>query len=199
MFVIIDNTWLSSALFNPFSHGADYVVLSLAKYYSGGAAIAGAILTKDQEVHKTVSYQRIVDGCHVCPAAALAVTRNLGSLDARVRTGSDKTHGVLAGLKAARHPKICDIRHAEAKGESDLIPSVFTILLKVPSVSRVRKILPTGRVEYKTSFGGFTTRFDPFPHKEGEGFVRVRVAIGFDPNELVPDIVKNILDVLDAL
>jgi len=43
--VIVDNTWLSHVIFNPFSiEQVDVVVYSLSKYYSGGTAIAGAIL-----------------------------------------------------------------------------------------------------------------------------------------------------------
>jgi len=42
--VIVDNTWLTGIVFNPFEYGADYVVSSLAKYYSNGRAQGGVIL-----------------------------------------------------------------------------------------------------------------------------------------------------------
>ena len=34
-YVIVDNTWLTDKIFNPFEHGATIVVTSLTKYYSG--------------------------------------------------------------------------------------------------------------------------------------------------------------------
>jgi cystathionine beta-lyase/cystathionine gamma-synthase len=40
---IVDNTWLSIASYNPFDYGADFCVISLTKYYSGGLAIAGTV------------------------------------------------------------------------------------------------------------------------------------------------------------
>jgi cystathionine beta-lyase/cystathionine gamma-synthase len=45
-YVIMDNTWLTCAVFNPFRapYEADCVVTSLTKYYSSGCAIGGAIL-----------------------------------------------------------------------------------------------------------------------------------------------------------
>ena len=44
--VIVDNSWLSCYIFNPFLFDVDVVLNSLTKYYSGGTAICGAILFK---------------------------------------------------------------------------------------------------------------------------------------------------------
>jgi cystathionine beta-lyase/cystathionine gamma-synthase len=41
--IIVDNTWLSPAAFNPFRHGADVVVESGSKYLSGGHHIWGHV------------------------------------------------------------------------------------------------------------------------------------------------------------
>ena len=46
LFVVVDNTWLTSEIFSPFDHDVDAVVSSLTKYYSAGTAIAGFVIFK---------------------------------------------------------------------------------------------------------------------------------------------------------
>ena len=43
---MVDNTWLTSSVFNPFDFDIDIVVTSLSKYYSAGSCIGGAIIYK---------------------------------------------------------------------------------------------------------------------------------------------------------
>jgi methionine-gamma-lyase len=62
--LIVDNTW-TSALFNPFSYGADIVVLSLTKYYSGGRAIGGACLFADMDLHDVMDRYLLNYGFYV--------------------------------------------------------------------------------------------------------------------------------------
>ncbi len=55
LIVIIDNTWLTHVIFNPFEYGADIVCSSLTKYYSGGHVIAGITLFADSELENELS------------------------------------------------------------------------------------------------------------------------------------------------
>lgn len=45
--MIVDNTWLTSTIFNPFDFKhVDIVVSSMSKYYSAGSCIGGAVWYK---------------------------------------------------------------------------------------------------------------------------------------------------------
>jgi len=67
--VIVDNTWLSHVVFNPFTSNVNFVVLSLTKYYSAAQVIGGAILSN---FNNEISFNDIIVwttyyGYHVSP------------------------------------------------------------------------------------------------------------------------------------
>ena len=45
--VVVDNTWLTHVIFNPFEYYADFIIISMTKYSSGGNCVAGAIICKN--------------------------------------------------------------------------------------------------------------------------------------------------------
>jgi len=102
---VVDNTWLTSEIFNPFEHGADYVVNSLTKYYSGGTAICGCILGHDTPVMKRVFIWSNLNGIHVSPHTCQIVLDNIQTLKERIEKSSNLTRESLNLLKSL-YPEI---------------------------------------------------------------------------------------------
>ena len=106
--VIVDNTWLTDLIFNPFMYDVDVVVTSLTKYYSGGCAIGGAILSRSQfDRYFEENIKR--NGLHVSPYNARIISENLISLEQRLKQSSQTTLQVLKQLET--NPKITTLVH----------------------------------------------------------------------------------------
>ncbi len=175
--VVIDNTWLTSAILNPFeTHEADFVVLSLAKHYSAGRHIAGAVLQKQwchtSSVHLWI--HRL--GLHVSPVAVRAILDAMSSLDERVAEAGKNTEILFKNLNSLWNTRFY---HPCASGASlPHWPSQFCFDIKT-SKTRALKLIKKSGLPVKTSYGGKDSRIDSFPHKDGE-YVRIRVSVGLE-------------------
>ena len=70
LYTIVDNTWLSIVIFNPFNYSVDVVVGSLTKYVSGGTAIGGIVLMNETNTKCGSSYLiewSCLNGSHLSP------------------------------------------------------------------------------------------------------------------------------------
>lgn len=183
---VIDNTWLTSLVFNPFQHGADVVVISLTKYYGGGVAIGGAIVACSSLIAEISEASRLM-GQHVSPHNCRLISNGMQSMQQRLCSSYTLTLALLKHLSTTFavpiiHPSLpSHVSHELAKKyfKNDLGPSVFTFHLKVSSTSAARRALQSSRIEYQTSFGSKLTRSDPWPYQEGDVFV-CRLAVGFE-------------------
>ena len=191
--VIVDNTWLSASIFNPLKHGADIVVCSCTKYYSGGTAIGGAIMSNDVPfLMATDDYLRIC-GVHVSPHNAGLIATGIEGQVERVTRSSAITVQVVSALKEAgiciSHPSLENHpsyelarRFFNKTGSDTLYPSVFTVTVSCLSKSAASKILSKcPDLEYKTSFGSAVSRVDPWPQFDA-GKVTFRIAVGYNDN-----------------
>lgn len=194
--LVVDNTWLSSAIFNPFAVTADKglasatVVVSLSKYYSGGKAICGAILGSAATLRPIRERHRMM-GLHVCPLAAQAVLDQLPTLDQRVAAASACTLKVLSDLYLKTdlrviHPFFPTHPSNETyqimTHQKVLYPSVFVIGLKLSKSQALKRMAKNVQLQHKTSFGGEDHRTDPWP-TVADGLVHCRVSVGYrDPN-----------------
>lgn len=217
--VIIDNTWLTFKILNPFEkpYHADCVVSSLTKYYSAGKAIAGCILTSNSSYAKEVEHWIKMTGVHVSPHDANVILNNISNLDERIQKASTNTILVLQHLSTEKiisniqHPSITSHQdHTLAKeifntskseenkkDEKDVLwPSVFTCMIK-KSIKATSRILSSQKfIEYKTSFGGELSRIDCFPVSQKLGkekYTRIRISIGWKEN------IKELLKSFDSL
>eukprot|EP00052_Salpingoeca_macrocollata_P007565 m.60811 g.60811 ORF g.60811 m.60811 type:complete len:368 (+) comp16124_c0_seq1:109-1212(+) len=207
--VVVDNTWLSGSILNPLQHGADIVVCSMTKYYSGGACIGGAIMSLDATFLKQLEEYVRVTGVHVSPVNAELIYRGIcGQLD-RIKHSSAVTQQVLAAVTG--HPKVLQLihpllpHHASHARALELFrkvdgqqlgPSVFTFVVRCKSKNATRKILAGfHKIEHKTSFGAPHARSDPWPEVVGEGQVMIRIAVGYeDDAEQLAQALKELMD-----
>lgn len=174
---IVDNTWASSVLCNPFKYGADIVVTSLTKYYSGGTTIAGAILGGVANL-STIFEWHCVMGNHVSPATAQAVLDGLETIDKRVTAASAITATILSNLGKLK------ISHPLCRGPLKYLtgpPPVFTVSVDGLDTDTLFKMAADAGIEIKTSFGGPRCRIDNWIKKDESGLV-FRVAVGYEDN-----------------
>lgn len=88
--VIVDNTWLTDVIFNPFEYGANIVVTSLTKYYSGGQAMGGAILGASEIIEPIRKYVSRT-GVHTSPYNIDIIIKNIDEMENHIIKSSKLT------------------------------------------------------------------------------------------------------------
>lgn len=199
--VIVDNTWLSSTIFNPLDHGADLVVTSLTKYYSGGSCIAGAILTRNAQFYNALLKLHRVTGIHVSPIHCEHVLEALKTLDERVLRASDTTVELLQ-LLTQKCPQLIDgtvvVTHPALHSHPSyalsktyfkcnsvtkevMYPSVLSFIIPMKlKQAQVWLESKSQEIAYKTSFGARESRLDTFPKRVSNQTTQCRLSVGAD-------------------
>lgn len=207
LYVVVDNTWLTHAIFNPFAHpDVDVVVTSLTKYYSAGRCVAGAILCRDLSLYDLLLRHQIVHGIHVSPEYCARILEAMDTLDERVLRGSEATVGLARSLvqkggMTLAHPSLPNhpshalaLKFFRKAGGVRLYPSVFSFVLPVDKEGAVAWMNSIDGVCKKTSFGSRHARFDTFPKQIGrktkDPRTLCRLAVGYesDPESLAKEI-----------
>ena len=195
LYVIIDNTWLTDFIFNPFSCGADYVVYSLTKYYSGGTAICGALLGMRTEIMlKAMEYVK-KNGCHVSPHNAELVLKGIENMENRIKKSSELTMKLIKDLKDydLKHPSLTN----NSKYFKNVFPSSFTITLKGISKNKTLKLMKNFKyIEIKTSFGSKHTRICPFITSKDVNTL-IRISSGYDDDNNYENILSDLKELLN--
>lgn len=190
--VVVDNTWLSSQLFNPFEYGADIVYESLSKYNSGGTRIGGAIVFHSDAISKRVMNVIKLSGLHIEVDVCQNFSQTFDNLPTRVQKSAPATLRIAQRLTQLVNPKskFIDIiypgldshPHHErikklCKGR---FPSVFLVQVIARSKSHVFKLLEDSNIWVATSYGGSKSRCDPyFPPPNNQKIVTLRFACGY--------------------
>jgi len=107
--VIVDNTWLTPYLLQPFRDGADLVIHSLTKYMGGhGNAMGGVVSGKKALVDKIVKAQNWFGGLFR-PMDAFLVTQGVKTLPLRMRQHSRSAQMIAEFLES--HPAVARVRY----------------------------------------------------------------------------------------
>jgi methionine-gamma-lyase len=96
--LVVDNTFMSPALQQPFSFGADIIMHSLTKFLNGHAdVIGGVVVVKDEETYR--SFRKILNqtGGVIDPFNSFLVHRGIKTLALRMQKHCDNA------LKIAKH------------------------------------------------------------------------------------------------
>ena len=204
--IIVDNTWLTGLIFNPFDVGADYVICSTTKYYSGSGCISGFVVGDNM---KGVSDWLRIHGAHVSPHNCKVTLEGLKSLKERMSV----KHVIPVAEYLEKHPKVLDCNfpilrshksHALALKywNKNYVPSVLTFTLPGMRKSETKNWLKdkTKYINFKTSYGGEDSRFDPWPgeiHTDNEHGEKIkaliRLSVGYKDGH---DLVKRLEKVL---
>jgi len=141
LYVVMDNTWCSSLIFNPFDHCQSVAkassskaseptlssdsdklsdsdgpltviaVTSLTKYYSGGSCIGGAIISDDRAFMKAVDRWMVVHGHHVSPVHCQLVLDNMDLMEQRIPKTSATTINVARFLEEFEDDMVVEVRY----------------------------------------------------------------------------------------
>lgn len=187
LLVVIDNTWLTHVILNPFDYGADIVVQSMSKHYSGGNCISGAIITKYRKTAKYIANMHRYEGIHFSTVYGDIILNNLPLLESRIEILSDTTKKLLKLFQdkgkdiQVIHPYLQTHKshdNANKYFKNGLMPGIILLELNIPKNVAV-KLMEHSNIPYKTSFGGPVTKFDPWPF-EINGHTFCRLSIGYD-------------------
>ncbi len=107
--VIVDNTWLTPYLLQPFRLGADLVIHSVTKYIGGhGNAMGGVVSGRKELVGKIERAQNWLGGL-LRPMDAFLVTQGVKTLPLRMRQHSRSAQMVAEFLQS--HPAVARVRY----------------------------------------------------------------------------------------
>jgi len=99
--VVVDNTFLSPALQQPFKFGADIVIHSTTKYINGHSdVVGGAVVAKTKELHESLAWWANCTGTTGAPFDSFLTLRGLRTLDLRIKGQSAAAAEVAAFLAA---------------------------------------------------------------------------------------------------
>lgn len=102
---VVDNTFLSPALQQPLSYGADFVLHSTTKYINGHSdVVGGAVVARDAEQHQQLVWWANALGLTGSPFDSFLTLRGLRTLDARLRVHQENTQALVSLLDA--HPAV---------------------------------------------------------------------------------------------
>jgi cystathionine beta-lyase/cystathionine gamma-synthase len=103
--VVVDNTFATPVLQQPFSLGADIVVHSVTKYLAGHSdLIQGAALARDAAIFEPIKFLQNAIGAVPAPLDCWLTLRGLKTLELRVQRHVDNAARIAAALAA--HPRV---------------------------------------------------------------------------------------------
>jgi cystathionine gamma-synthase len=107
---VVDNTFLSPALQQPITLGADLVVHSTTKYINGHSdVVGGAVLAKTVELAEQIKWWANCIGITAAPFDCLLTTRGLRTLNVRMKQHLENTEKIIEFLQ--QHPAIEKIHY----------------------------------------------------------------------------------------
>ncbi|MGV6473759.1 trans-sulfuration enzyme family protein [Azotobacter vinelandii] len=107
--LLVDNTFLSPALFRPLDHGADLVLHSTTKYLNGHSDATGGILAGDAEWVERARRFQINAGGSASPFEAWLTLRGAKTLALRMQAHSRNAQALAEALEA--HPKVLRVHY----------------------------------------------------------------------------------------
>merc|ERR1712131_222477 len=110
IFLVVDNTFLSSYFQRPLELGADIVMYSLTKYMNGHTdVIMGAAVTNSPDLHERLRFLQNAIGPVPSPFDCYLVNRSLKTL--KVRMEEHQKNALIVGKWLEQHPGIESVRH----------------------------------------------------------------------------------------
>lgn len=107
--MLVDHTFASPYLCNPYALGADYVMHSATKFIAGhGDVLAGVVVTSAENRSKMYELNKMI-GSTLGPFEAWLAMRGLKTLPLRMRQQCDNAAQIAAWL--ASHPKIARVNY----------------------------------------------------------------------------------------
>merc|ERR1712112_675527 len=110
IFLVVDNTFLSSYFQRPLELGADVSYYSLTKYTNGHTdVIMGSVAVNDESIHERLRFLQNAIGPVPSPFDCYLVNRSLKTL--RVRMEEHQRNSLEVGKWLETHPAVVSVRH----------------------------------------------------------------------------------------
>ncbi len=104
-FLVVDNTFSSPILQQPFRFGVDVVIHSMTKYLNGHSdVVAGIIVTREADLYDRIRKSLVTLGGTMDPHQAWLVLRGIRTLAMRVGTAQDNARKLAEWLES--HPAL---------------------------------------------------------------------------------------------
>lgn len=107
--VVVDNTWLTPYLLQPFRLGADLVIHSVTKYIGGHGNAMGGVVSGRKELVDRISHAQNWLGGLLRPMDAFLVTQGVKTLPLRMRQHCRSARMVAGFLES--HPAVARVRY----------------------------------------------------------------------------------------
>lgn len=108
--LIVDNTFLTGALFRPIEAGADVVVYSASKYLAGhNDVVAGAAVAATKELAEKIYFHQNAIGAVLGPQDCWLTLRGMKTLHLRLARQGENALAVARFLKG--HPAVAEVRY----------------------------------------------------------------------------------------
>lgn len=117
LLLIVDNTFLSPALYRPIEHGADLVVHSATKYLSGHGQVQAGVISGSQQLIGPMRERAMLLGNHLSPFAAWTLLSGIHTLPLRLSRHCENAMA-LARLLAA-HPAVATVNYPGLADDPD--------------------------------------------------------------------------------
>ena len=115
LLLIVDNTFLTPALFRPMDHGADVTIYSATKYIAGhNDVLAGVIVAKGQELCDRIFYIQNGAGAVLSPFDSWLAVRGLKTLSLRMQRHQENAREIAKFL--SEQPQVKDVLYADKGG-----------------------------------------------------------------------------------
>jgi cystathionine gamma-synthase len=174
--VVVDNTFATPLLQRPLDLGADAVMHSATKYLSGHAdVLAGAIVTRDDELVRKLDHERETRGGIVGPMEAYLALRGLRTLALRLERQQANAQVLAERLDA--HPAVERVRfpglptdpgHERAKRQMDGFGAMLSFEPHGGAEAAERVCQAARLITYATSLGGVETLMERRSRWAGE-------------------------------
>lgn len=201
--IVVDNTFLSPFLFNPFEHGASVVIDSCSKFLSNTRCISGTINFKSgisKLSNMFLQYVRLL-GYHISDEYCDTIYREIDTCGDRLAKAFKRTEkflpliGKIPGVVKVNHPKVDLSSDTYRKYFPVGCYPIISVAIRFTDKSRGLKSIMTildktckeENIPYVTSFGHAFDSIDCFPYFDFDddgkmNILRLRIAVGYADN-----------------
>lgn len=206
--VAVDNTFATALNQNPLDMGADIVMHSVTKYFSGHSDILmGSLSTNDEALLARLSVQRQIGGAIPGPMETWLAIRGIRTFPIRVKASSESALELAKRLN--EHPKVeivrypglpTDSQHARAKSFMKGFGAVLSFEIKGDAAAAEKVCEAAKLITHATSLGGVESlwerrrRWASESHEVPENLIRLSVGL-----ENVEDLWEDIKQALEVI
>jgi methionine-gamma-lyase len=109
LLLIVDNTFLSPALYRPIEHGADLVVHSATKYLSGHGQVQAGVISGSRPLIAPLRERAMLLGNHLSPFAAWVLLSGIHTLPLRISRHCENALALATLL--SEHPAVASVNY----------------------------------------------------------------------------------------